>query len=175
MPARVGFDSVRSRIRAPALFFSSINRANRFGSRSHLNRLENISRNGAWDNLANFPTVTFATRFRVMKTERVPTIISRNPLAKPIGLFLKLLAAHVNLAVNDIDDEAGECLPEVGDREFDFFVNRAFEESRAVSRAESLLDQAIDGGFGDVHAFTLARHLPLYGGQIKLGDLFHLV
>ena len=52
-------------------------------------------------------------------------------------------------------------------------IVRAGEGS--VRDNQSLLDQAIDGGFCDVHAFTLARHLPLYGGQIKLGDLFHLV
>src|SRR5215510_15861168 len=110
-----------------------------------------------------------------MKTERAPTIISRNPLAKPTGYCPKLLAAHVNLAVNDIDDEAGEGLPKVRDRQFDFFVDGAFEEARAVSRAESLLDQAVDGRFGYGHALALARHLPLDAGEIELGDLFHLV
>src|SRR5215510_3348133 len=107
-----------------------------------------------------------------MKTERAPTIISRNPLAKPTGYCPKLLAAHVNLAVNDIDDKAGEGLPQVRDRQFDFFVDGAFEEARAVSRAESLFDQAIDGDLGDVHALALARHLALGRGEIKLCDLF---
>src|SRR5262245_24329138 len=110
-----------------------------------------------------------------MKTERVPTIISRNPLAKPTGYCPKLLAAHVNLAVNEIDDEAGEGLPQVRDRQFDFFVDGAFEESRAVSRAESLLDQAVHGGFSEGQALALAPHLPLDGGEIKLGNLFHFV
>src|SRR5215471_8885007 len=92
-----------------------------------------------------------------------------------LSLSFKSLAAHVNLAFDDIHDEAGEGLPEVRDRQFDFFVDGAFEKARAVSRAESLLDQSIDGGLGDVQAFALARHLPLNGGEIKLGDLFHLV
>src|SRR5215510_9108199 len=111
-----------------------------------------------------------------MKMERVPTIISRNPLAKPTGYCPKLLAAHVNLAVNiKINDEASERLPQVRDRQFDFFVDGAFEKSRAVSRAESLLDQAVHCGFSEGQALALARHLPLDGGEIKLGNLFHFV
>src|SRR5688572_10672897 len=92
-----------------------------------------------------------------------------------VSISFGSLAAHVNLAANDIHDETGKRLPQIGDRQFDSFVDRAFEEARAVSGAESLLNQAIDGGFGDNHAFALARHLTLNGGQIELGDLLDFV
>src|SRR5262249_42541123 len=100
-------------------------------------------------------------------------------LSVPLSLrslrSLWLLAAHVNFAFNDIYDEAGEGFPQIRDRQFDFFVDRAFEEARAVSRAESLLDQAIDGGLGNGHALALARHLALNCGQVELGDLFNFI
>src|SRR5262245_53998574 len=111
-------------------------------------------------------------RQRDRETERKSVSPS---LRLSVSLSLRLFAAHVNLAVNDIDDEAGEGLPQVRDRQFDLFVDRAFEEARAVSRAESLLDQAIDGGLGNGHALALARHLALNCGQVELGDLFNFV
>ena len=63
------------------------------------------------------------------------------PILLTPHLKLDVLHFNTNLAFPNIDDEIIERFPDIGDREFYLLVNRTLEESRAVSRAESLLDQ----------------------------------
>src|SRR5262249_32190476 len=112
-----------------------------------------------------------------------PLIKGKGFQTSSVGTLLKnqsltiqsLFAAHVNITVHDIHEESGKSFPEVRDRQFDLFIDCAFEKTRAVCGAEPFLDEHIDRGFGDGQTLALASHLTLDRGQVDLRDLLHLI